>query len=122
MKTVLWISRHQMTADQFDDLERIMGDSVQIEQWADTIRDSDALHDLLSDIDHIDAFAVVLPPELLQETLKAAGNKPVIRAVSERVPSGRIVTLPDGRKEREFRFKHVCWEQILKAEFQTRRL
>ena len=122
MKTVLWISRHQMTPKQYHDLERIMKDEVRLIQWSETIPDAASLGKSESSMTQVDAVAAVLPPDLLGELLKIAGEKPVLRAVSSRLPTGRIVTLSDGRQEQEFQFVHVCWEQVLKVEIQTRRL
>ena len=92
MKKVLWVSRHEMTAEQRADLDRVMGG------------------------------AELLPPELLAKLLTLAGNKPVLRAVSERRATGCIRTLPDGRREQEFAYVHAGWEQLLRMDVRTRRL
>ena len=68
------------------------------------------------------AVAAVLPPELLAKLLTLAGNKPVLRAVSERRATGCIRTLPDGRREQEFAYVHAGWEQLLRMDVRTRRL
>ena len=122
MKTVLWISRHEMTDEQFRDLERVMEDEVQLIQWSSTIADAGALRGAYSSLGHIDAVAAVLPLGLLCELRKLAGSTPVLISVSERKATGRITDLPDGRKEPEVAFAHICWEQVLKIEIQTRRL
>lgn len=119
MKTVLWISRHEMTTAQLADLERVMGGPVRLLSWRDTVYTLTPLAPMLS---ACDAVAAVLPPELLRDLLHMAGRKPVLRAVSERRPTGRTVILPDGRQEPEFAFVHQGWEQILRLEISVRRL
>lgn len=119
MKRVLWVSRHEMTPEQKADLERIMGGDVALSAVRDTVRDVESLRPALA---KVDAAAVVLPPDMLQQLLPLAGKKPVLRAVSGRVPTGRTITLQDGRQESEFAFVHKCWEQILSVEIRTRRL
>lgn len=119
MKKVLWISRHEMTPEQRGDLERVMGDEVSLIAWKDTLSDVALLRPLIVDAD---AVAAVLPPEMYGELFVLADGKPVLRSVSGRVPTGRIRVLDDGRKEQEFAFAHCCWEQILRAEFITKKL
>ena len=119
MKTVLWISRHDMTAAQFSDLERVMGEPVRLLPWRDTV---DTLSPLAPALAECDAVAAVLPPELLHELLRIAGKKPVLRASSGRKPTGRTLILSDGRQEPEFAYVHQGWEQILRLEITVRRL
>ncbi len=119
MKTVLWISRHEMTTVQLTDLERVMGEPVRLLPWRDTVYTLAPLAPLLAECD---AVAAVLPPELLRELLRIAGKKPLLRAVSARRFTGRTLILPDGRQEPEFAFAHQGWEQILHMEITTRRL
>lgn len=119
MKRVLWISRHQMTPEQWADLERAMGDTVVLACWTDTVKDLGVLRPL---VEWADAVAAVLPVELLSELVKLAGARPVLQAVSGRQPTGRTHTLPDGREEPEFAFVHRCWQQILRLELETRDL
>ena len=100
-----------------EDLERVMGGAVTLLPWRDTVRDVELLRPLVAECD---AVAAVLPPELLGPLLRMAAGKPLLRAVSGRVPTGRTLTLPDGRREPEFAFVHRGWEQILRAEFVSR--
>lgn len=118
MKKVLWVSRHEMTAEQRADLERALG-PVELLLYKETV--ADAAH-LRPALEKTDAVAAVLPPELYCDLLKIAGGRPVLRSVAERSPTGRMRTLEDGRTEQEFAFAHRYWEQILRAEFVTRRL
>ena len=43
MKRVLWISRHQMTAEQRSDLERVIGEAVELHPWTETVEDLEDL-------------------------------------------------------------------------------
>lgn len=119
MKKVLWISRHQMTQPQYDDLSRILGEEIELLPWKETVQE---IADLLPLLEQVDIIAAVLPTRLLADLVKAAGEKPVVQAVSGRVSSGRILTLPDGRQEQEILFVHCGWEQILRLELETKML
>ena len=110
MKKVLWVSRHEMTAEQRADLDRVMG-GAELLPWKETVTD---VAQLLPLLEQADAVAAVLPPELLAKLLTLACNKPVLRAVSERRATGCIRTLPDGRREQEFAYVHAGWEQLLR--------
>lgn len=118
MKKVLWISRHEMTQEQRSDLDRITG-GAELLLWKETVTDIAKLLPLLQ---QADAVAAVLPPELLAELLALAGDKPVLRAVSERKATGRFRTLPDGRREQEFVYVHGIWEQLLRMDVRSQRL
>lgn len=119
MKYFLWISRHEMTETQIADLERIMGGPISLLAWKDTIHDISVLRE---HIEQVDAVGAVLPIDLLGEVLRMAEGKPVLRAVSKRVPTRKTITLADGRTEQEFAFVHNYWEQILSIEVKTKRL
>ena len=119
MKNVLWISRHTMTPEQKADLERVLGDEVLLACWKDTVVDLQVIADLLV---HFDVIAAVLPLRLLADLKAVAGDKPILTAASERRPTGKTITLPDGRTEQEFLFVHMYWEEILELCIRTRRL
>ena len=116
MKTVLWISRHNMTLEQLADMERIMGGPVCLRQWQDTVTDLIGLAPMVREAD---AVAAVLPPELLAELLRLVEGKPIFFAVSGRVPTGRMMDSPSGLSEPEFVFIHRCWRQLLRLEIET---
>ena len=118
-KQVLWISRHTMTEAQKADLERVMGGTVCLTVWPDTVEDVEALRPLVL---RSDAVAAVLPPEKLAQLLELAGDRPVLRSVSARRPTGRWIVLPDGRREQEFAFDHQAWQQVLEIRVRTRPL
>lgn len=119
MKRVLWISRHQMTAEQRSDLERVMGEKVELRPWTATVED---LADLRPEVERADAVAAVLPVELLAELVQVAGDRPVLQTAAVRTPTGGFRTLPDGRREPEFAFAHGGWRQIVKLELEVRDL
>ena len=119
MKKFLWISRHEMTETQVADLERIMGGPIAMLEWKDTIHDISVLRE---HVRQVDAVGAVLPIDLLVEILRLADGKPVLRAVSKRVPTRNMITLADGRTEQEFEFVHSYWEQIISIEVKTKRL
>ena len=119
MKKVLWISRHEMTPAQRADLERVMGGPVELLPWRDTVRQAAALAPAIAESA---AVAAVLPVELLCEVLHLAGGRPVMQSLSARRPTGRTVSMPDGRQEPEFAFVHTGWQQIVRLELETRML
>ena len=118
-RRVLWVSRHSMTEDQRQDLERIMGGPVELDTWSDTVRDVEELRPRLREAA---AVAAVLPTEKLADLLKIAGKRPVLQAESARVPTGRWTIQPGGAVEREFAFIHQGWKQILEVRIRTRAL
>lgn len=110
MKKILWISRHKMTKEQYDDLKRIVDDDLCIIQWKDTVN---SVSELKNIIDEVDFIAAVLPIDLMSELLKIADKKPVFRAVSYRKPKGEITISESGTEEPEFMFVHKNWQQII---------
>lgn len=119
MKTVLWISRHKMTDSQRNDLERILGESYEIDQWEETITE---ISTLASRIEKADVIAAVLPPVMLSELMSIVGDKPVIQAVSGRKRTEKTLINANGTEEPEFMFVHLYWEQIIKLVIETKRL
>ena len=117
MKTVLWISRHEMTDTQWQDLKRIMGGPVRLIPWKDTVQE---VSELSGAVAKADVIAAVLPLTMMGDLLRLADGKPVIQAVSERVPAGTLRRLPDGRAEPQFEFVHRHWQQVLRLECRTR--
>ena len=119
MKTVLWISRHTMTDPQLRDLVRVLGDTVQVLPYTQTVKQADVLRPLIG---QADAIAAVLPVELLAELVTLADERPVMQSVAGRRFTGRTLHLADGQTEPEIAFEHLYWQQIVKLELQTRRL
>ena len=81
MKKVLWISRHTMTEPQLHDLTRVLGDTVQVLPYTQTVKQVDVLRPL---IEQADAVAAVLPVELLAELVALADERPVLQSVAGR--------------------------------------
>ena len=81
MKKILWFSRHEMTAEQKKDLERIYG-PITITQINRTINSA---YELKDEIEGHDVIAIVAPDQLKQEFLQIAGDKPVISCRNKRV-------------------------------------
>lgn len=119
MKRVLWISRHQMTPFQRQDLETALGDRVELLPWTDTV---DTAEELLPALAQADAVAAVLPIQLMAQLWSLCGEKPLLQAVARRTATGVFRTLPDGRREQEFRFVHGGWQQICRLELETKLL
>ena len=107
---ILWLSRHNMTGEQYVDLKRIYG-NIEIKQVSKTVNGWQDVVDLGYDCD---VLAVVLPISILADLTNPRNNrKPVIRAKSNRVPTGKSVLNPaTGKEEEEYLFEHVGWEQI----------
>lgn len=117
MKTVLWVSRHDMTPEQAADLERIAGGPVRLLRWTDTVHDVAELESLVRQADMV---AAVLPLELMAQLADIAAGVPLLQSVAERTATGRTYTAPDGRTEKEFAFRHRAWQQIEKIEVKTK--
>ena len=98
MKKVLWISRHDMTKEQLAAVDN--GRPVEIDQEEESVHD---VRDLTNRINNADIIAVVLPPNLLMALVAMVkGEKPILRAISER----RV--LDDGSAT----FKFIKWEVV----------
>ena len=119
MKRVLWISRHQMTREQREDLEEVLGDTVALVPWTDTVHQIEVL---LPMVIQADAVAAVLPVQLLALLRPYCGDRPLLQSVSQRVATDTMRTLPNGQTEPEFQFRHIGWQQIYRLELETRML
>ena len=119
-KRILWFSRHNMTDAQIDDLKRIFGE-IEIHHVS---ANASSFRDVLEAGKDDDVLAVVLPPALLADLTNPRNNtKPVIRAIANRVATGKQVVNPaTGKLEDEFKFVHAGWERVLKIEVITERL
>lgn len=119
MKRVLWISRHKMTREQREDLEEVLGDTVALVPWTDTVHQIEVL---LPMVIQADAVAAVLPVQLLALLRPYCGDRPLLQSVSQRVATDTMRTLPNGQTEPEFQFRHTGWQQIYRLELETRML
>lgn len=111
---VLWLSRHEMTKSQMEDLERIYG-RVELKKFDQSVK---SWKDVVEAGSDCDILAVVLPPAILAELTNPRNNqKPVIRAKANRVKTGRSLINPaTGKEETEYAFEHAGWERVLKVE------
>ncbi len=121
MTRVLWVSRHTMEMNQIADLRRVYGDDVEIKQYAESVTSAKQVTELGADCD---VLAVVLPPAFLADlTNPRVNQKPVIRAIANRVATGKTVVNPaTGKEEPEMKFEHVAWERVIKVEIITEKL
>ena len=121
VKSILWFSRHNMTDAQLVDLKRIFGDHITVHH---VTANAASFKDVLEAGKDDDVLAVVLPPALLADLTNPRNNtKPVIRAIANRVPTGKQVINPaTGKLEDEFKFVHAGWEKVVKIEVVTERL
>lgn len=111
MKRILWVSRHTMTREQSEDLERIYG-KAEIIQYDKTVENA---KDILRN--DIDVYAVVLPVNLISDLRKITDSE-IIQSVSGRVSTGRKAV----NNETEYIFKHLYWQKIIKFDMETERL
>ena len=120
MTRVLWVSRHTMTQEQEADLRRIYGE-IEVKQFADSVESAKQVTELGADCD---VLAVVLPPAFLADLTNSHINtKPVIRAIANRVATGKTIVNPaTGKEEPEMKFEHAGWERIVKVEIVTEKL
>ena len=119
MKKVLWMSRHCMTKEQIEDLNRIAGENVEIIPWKETVHSVLELKPL---IEEGDIIAAVLPLDLLAKLLEICDGKMVLQSVADRIPSGKLRTFVGGMVEQEFEFRHKYWQQIIKISVEVKRL
>lgn len=119
MKKVLWVSRHRMTDAQREDLEAALGGPVELLPWRETVKDP---AELLPALEDSDAAAAVLPLEHLAWLVRHAGEKPILLPVTERLATGGVHRLPDGREEAEYAYRHARWKRITRLELETENL
>ena len=113
MKTILWVSRHDMTQPQLAQLKEVYGD-ICIAKLDSTVADTAEILASPADV-----YAVVLPLNLLAE-LRRNTDKEVIQSVSGRVPTGKTVLNPaTGEYEQEYAYAHLYLQRILRPELET---
>ena len=96
-KRILWFSRHNMTNDQMADLQRIFGDDLIVHH---VTANASSFRDVLEAGRDDDILAVVLPPAMLADLTNPRNNqKPVIRAIANRVETGNMLVNPATGKE-----------------------
>lgn len=108
MKKVFWFSRHELTSEQIEDLRCIFGE-VAVIKVNKTINSA---KEIKAEIEAADVVAVVMPLPLQIETLKIAGDRPVIIPKSHRIQ----------KENGEFEFVHAGWTQIKKIAIEKEEL
>lgn len=106
MKHVLWISRHNLTAQQTKGLEAFCGGPFCLEQWQDTVEQPELLRPAIA---RADVIAAVLPVHLLAALVELAGDKPVLVDIAQR-------TLLPGIQEPDVAFSHGGWQRVAQLE------
>lgn len=118
-KKILWVSRHDLTAMQMDDLRRIYGEDVETKKLDKTIKTAD---EVLSEADGFDVLAVVLPIDLVAD-LFSKTNKDIITAKSERVRLDTTVFNPATNKEEvQYQFVHKAWNKYKEVKIEMEQL
>ncbi|MDO5558396.1 MAG: hypothetical protein Q4F95_02230 [Oscillospiraceae bacterium] len=117
---ILWLSRHDMTDAQKADLDRIYGE-CEVKKYSQTVT---SFRDVLDAGADCDVLAVVLPPNIIGDLVNPRNNdKPVIRAIANRIETGGTIINPaTGKEEKEFKFEHAGWEHVIKIEIVTEKL
>ncbi len=117
---ILWVSRHELSASQMEDLKRIYGE-IKVKKFDQTVK---SWRDVVEAGSDCEVFAVVLPPALLADLVNPRNNsKPVIRSRMQRVQTGKTIVNPaTGKEEQEVMFLHEAWEQVLKIDIVTKDL
>ena len=100
MVKVLWVSRHDMTKEQIEDLERITGDSVEITKFDKTCTSA---FEILKKVEEHSILAVVLPVELLSDLMQL---KP------EDVPMLISKNARKRNSDGEYVFTHDRWVKV----------
>lgn len=119
MNKIIWISRHDMTNSQLDDLKNIFGEELSIYKYDKTISENDDIKKVIAGFDIV---AVVLPLEIINEIHKIKSNDVrVIQSISERVMSDEfVVNAATGKSEREYIFVHKYWKEIVDIDLNTK--
>lgn len=113
---ILWVSRHSMTEEQINDLNRIYGDN-EIIQMDETVKNVEQILSYNSDV-----YAVVLPIDFIAD-LCSNTSKDVIRPISKRVKTnGEIINPATGKMETEYIYKHEGWQKIKQIKIETEML
>ena len=109
---ILWISRHEMTVEQLDDLKRIYGE-ISITKVDKTISDAKEIEQFKG----FDVIAVVLPINIIAELVSKNLDAQIIQPVAERIMSDEeVLNLATGEYEKAYIFKHKYWQKIISIE------
>lgn len=100
MKTVLWISRHNLTDAQYKGLEQFCEGPIRCIHRRENVS---SILQLSDDIARADVIAAVLPLPLLAELYTTALGKPILIERAQRT----LIPNPGG--EPTVRFEHGGW-------------
>lgn len=102
----MWISRHKLTRQQEESLEKFCGGPFEAILWQENV---EQLQLLRPAIDRADVIAAVLPVHLLAAVLEMAGEKPVLIEIAKR-------TLVPGGEESAVVFSHGGWHRVARLD------
>lgn len=100
-----------MTSEQLEDLERICRGPVSIRQIQETVEEIASLAPAIAEADVI---AAVLPTQLLADLTAASAGKPIL------VEKCIRTVVPQENGEPKTIFRHGCWMQVSKLEYEER--
>lgn len=121
---MLWLSRHYMTIEQRDDLEKIFGSNLRINHCEKQVTSGEEVFNLAKDVS---LLGIVSPIHIINEIfqIKRKRNWPirVIYSIADRRETGRKIINPaNDLIEKEYAFFHIYWQEILEADIKMRRL
>lgn len=100
MQTLLWVSRHELTDRNHSILRKAFGE-YEVVQYRETVQDVKQLKQY-ADENGVDAYIVVLPPNLIMELMKI-DRRPIYRFITERKvdEQGNAIFTPIGLEKIE---------------------
>lgn len=126
MKTskMLWLSRHYLTIEQRDDLERIFGPNLTITHSTKQVTSGEDVFHLAKDSD---LLGIVLPIHIINEIFQIKRDNHwmirVLYSIAGRHETGRKIINPANNLiEKEYLFSHIYWQEILDTDIKMRRL
>ena len=105
---VLWVSRHNLCNEQYEDLQLLYGDT-RVKQIDRSIKSA---YELKQDVLEADVVCVVAPYKLQQQFLNIAQDRPLLVSNSHRIRRG------DGSCQ----FRHAGWSQVLDIKVELEKL
>lgn len=115
-KKILWLSRHDMSAKQYEELETAFGE-ITVIQHRNEVKNAD---EILSIGEGCDVYAVILPPRILQELFqKSKFQKSNVRIIRPVMNRGIIETTRCGP---QVTLTHDYWERIVEMNIVTEKL
>lgn len=117
MKTkILWYTRHEYTAEQKEQLERIWGENIEIKHVKIDVSDAKDLFRIASSYDVV---MPVISPDLMAEFIKIKGDNVIIKSRGDYLSTGNINA---GTGEEILEYKHEGFNVIERYEYKTKDL